>query len=73
MFEENEIHLDLKESAKSAAQRILGDTLKEDDEQEVFRPQYMHALGEEGLCGIPTLEEFDGFGMGYLESTRRSC
>lgn len=67
MFSENELHGDLRESARSAANRILGGSLKEDDEQELFRPEYMHALGEEGLCGIPTSEQFDGFGMGYVE------
>ena len=64
LFDEQE---ELKEFARESSRSILGSTLKEDDEGEVFRPEYMHALGEAGLCGIPTAESYGGLGMGYLE------
>ncbi|MGB0640094.1 MAG: acyl-CoA dehydrogenase family protein, partial [Myxococcota bacterium] len=46
---------------------ILGDTLKADDESETFRPEYMNALGEAGLCGVQTTDEYGGLGLGYSE------
>ena len=67
MFDNQELHEDLRETAKSAAERIIAVTVKKDEEDEIFRPEYIQALGEEGLCGIPTSEEFGGMGMGYLE------
>ena len=67
MFVNQELHQELKETAKSAAARIIAETVKEDEEQEIFRLEYIEALGEEGLCGIPTPEDFGGMGMGYLE------
>lgn len=57
----------LQEAARSAAQSILAGTLKEDDEAERFRKDQFEALGEAGLCGIPTAERLGGLGLGYLE------
>ena len=62
-----EDHQELIDTAAEAARDILSHTLKEDDESETFRPEYIQQLGEMGLCGIPTAEEFGGLGMGYLE------
>ena len=67
MFELNEEQAALKEAAAEAAAAILGATLKEDDESETFRPEYLHALGEAGLCGVQSPEEFGGLGLGYRE------
>jgi alkylation response protein AidB-like acyl-CoA dehydrogenase len=67
MFERTEEQDALCEAAARASREILGDTLKEDDEAERFRPEYLQALGEVGLCGIPTHEEYGGLGLGYLE------
>ena len=67
MFERTEEQEALCEAAARAARDILGDTLKEDDEAERFRPEYLRALGEVGLCGIATAEEHGGLGLGYLE------
>ena len=67
MFELSEDQKLLQEAAAEAARSVLGGTLKEDDEAERFRPEYMRALGEAGLCGIPTPEEHDGLGLGYLD------
>jgi butyryl-CoA dehydrogenase len=57
----------LQEAARAAAQSILAGTLKEDDEAERFRKDQFEALGEAGLCGIPTAERLGGLGLGYLE------
>lgn len=57
----------LQEAAAQAARDILGGTLKEDDEAERFRPEYVRALGEAGLCGVQTAEEHGGLGLGYVE------
>ena len=67
MFELSEEQSALKEAAAEAATAILGETLKEDDESERFRPDYLRALGEAGLCGVQSSEEFGGLGLGYHE------
>ena len=67
MFEYDEDQLALAEAAREHTQGVLGPTLKEDDEQERFRVEHFRALGEAGLCGIPTAEEYGGLGLGYLE------
>ena len=54
----------LQEAARAAAQSILSGSLKEDDEAERFRKDHFEALGEAGLCGIPTAERFGGLGLG---------
>lgn len=67
LIERTEFHTELIEMAADTAQTVLGGTLKEDDEAEQFRPEYIRELGEAGLCGIPTSEEFGGLGLGYFE------
>jgi len=67
MFELTEEQQSLKEAAQEAASAILSETLKEDDETETFRPEFLHALGEAGLCGVQTPEEHGGLGLGYTE------
>jgi alkylation response protein AidB-like acyl-CoA dehydrogenase len=67
MFERTEEQEALCEAAARASREILGATLKADDEAECFRPEFMQALGEFGLCGIATAEEYGGLGLGYLE------
>lgn len=67
MFQKTEEQEALCAAAARAAREILGDTLKEDDEAERFRPEFVRALGEAGLCGVATAEEFGGLGLGYLE------
>ncbi len=66
-IELNDDQLMLRDAAAEAARSILGDTLKEDDEVERFRKDYIVALGEAGLCGIPTAEAYGGLGLGYRE------
>ena len=67
MFILDDDRQELQEAAADAARSILGETLKDDDENECFRKSYMRELGEAGLCGIPTPEELGGLGLGYLD------
>jgi len=67
MFVLDETQQMLRDTAGQAATEVLGGTLKEDDEAERFRPEYLRELGETGLCGIPTPEDHGGLGLGYFE------
>jgi alkylation response protein AidB-like acyl-CoA dehydrogenase len=67
MFVLEEDHRDLIECAREAANEYLASTAREDDERELFRPEYIRALGEAGLCGVQTSSEYDGMGLGYFE------
>ena len=67
MFEYSEIEQDLKDAAREAASAILGPTVEDHDEKEYFDKALFHALGEAGLCGVQTPEEYGGLGLGYLE------
>jgi alkylation response protein AidB-like acyl-CoA dehydrogenase len=67
MFELNETQQALADAAGEAARAILGPTLREDDEAERFRKEYIVALGAAGLCGIPTPEAHGGLGLGYVD------
>ncbi len=66
-FEPDEDQRSLAEAARAAASSILGPTLKEDDEAERFRKGHIEALGEAGLCGIPSPERYGGLGLGYVD------
>lgn len=67
MFEPDPDQRVLQEAAAEAAQAILGKTVREDDEKEQFRRELFTALGEAGLCGVPTPERWGGLGLGYVE------
>ncbi len=67
MFALNDEQIALKEAAAEAARAILADSVREDDEQEIFRRELFTSLGEAGLCGVPTPEAWGGLGLGYLE------
>lgn len=67
MFAPTEDQRSLIETVGDAARRVLGATLKEDDEAERFRKEYISALGEVGLCGVTTPERFGGLGLGVVE------
>jgi alkylation response protein AidB-like acyl-CoA dehydrogenase len=67
MFEPSEEQIALMAAAREAATAILGGTLKADDEAELFRKDYIRALGEVGLTGIPTPDAYGGLGLGYLD------
>ncbi len=67
MFEQTDEQEALREAAANAARELIAPTVKADDEAEAFRPEIFAGLGEMGLCGIPTAEQHDGLGLGYLE------
>jgi alkylation response protein AidB-like acyl-CoA dehydrogenase len=67
MFEPTEEQAELAAAAREFCLGTLGPTAREDDEAERFRPEYIRAMGEMGLCGIPTPEEYGGLGLGYYE------
>jgi butyryl-CoA dehydrogenase len=45
----------------------LDPILEADDESETFRVEMMALMGEQGLCGVPTPEEYGGLGLGYID------
>ena len=67
MFQLTEDQLNLAEAARTFCEDTLGSTAREDDETETFRKGYMTAMGEMGLCGIPTPESYGGLGLGYVD------
>ncbi|MBL8617640.1 MAG: acyl-CoA dehydrogenase family protein [Deltaproteobacteria bacterium] len=67
MFAPTEDQRSLIETVGDAARRVLGATLKEDDEAERFRKEYISELGAVGLCGVTTPERFGGLGLGIVE------
>lgn len=67
MFAPTDDQRSLIETVADAARRVLGATLKEDDEAERFRKEYIAELGAVGLCGVTTPERFGGLGLGVVE------
>ncbi len=66
-FEETAIQTELRELTRKFAQKELAPLIEEDERNETFRPEIIRKLGELGLTGIPTPEEFGGAGLGYQE------
>jgi len=67
VFERTPEQAALAEAARDFCRATLGPTLKDDDEDERFRKEYVRAMGDLGLCGVPTPERYGGLGLGYLE------
>lgn len=67
MFERSEVENELAEAVSTFCREVLGATAEADDDDEVFRPEYIQAMGEQGFCGIATPEAWGGLGLGYLE------
>ena len=67
MFEQTPDQRALAEAAREFCRATLQPTVKEDDEAERFRKEFIAQMGEQGLCGIPTPERYGGLGLGYLE------
>jgi alkylation response protein AidB-like acyl-CoA dehydrogenase len=67
VYELTEDQQSLAATAGEFCRELLGSTLREDDEAERFRKEFITAMGEQGLTGIPTPEEYGGLGLGYLE------
>lgn len=67
MFAPTDEQRELADAARDYCTALLTPTLEEDDENEVFRKDFIAKMGEMGLCGIPTPEEYGGLGLGYYE------
>ena len=67
MYEMSEDQTALVEAVADFCTGELDPILEADDESETFRIEMMKAMGEQGLCGVPTPEEYGGLGLGYLE------
>ncbi|MBT3222310.1 MAG: acyl-CoA dehydrogenase, partial [Proteobacteria bacterium] len=67
MFELNETQEALAEAVRDFCRDLLGPTLQEDDDNQVFRKDFIKAMGEQGFCGVPTPEEYGGLGLGYRD------
>jgi alkylation response protein AidB-like acyl-CoA dehydrogenase len=67
MIGPNEEQAALAEAARDFCRGTLTETLETDDAEEKFRPELIRAMGEMGLCGIPTPERYGGLGLGYYE------
>ena len=67
MFEMTEDQRALAEAVSGFCTDLLGPTLEADDEEELFRKEFIQAMGEQGFCGVATPEEHGGLGLGYLD------
>lgn len=67
MFERTEEQEALAAAVAEFCKAELAPTVKQDDEAEHFRKELVHAMGEQGFCGVPTPEEYGGLGLGYLD------
>jgi alkylation response protein AidB-like acyl-CoA dehydrogenase len=57
----------LADAVSEFCRELMGPTLKEDDEAELFRKEYLQAMGEQGFLGVQTDEAYGGLGLGYSE------
>jgi alkylation response protein AidB-like acyl-CoA dehydrogenase len=69
IFEETPIQSELRDLTRKFVQKNLAPLIEEDERTETFRPEIIRSLGELGLTGIPTPEEYGGAGLGYQEYT----
>ena len=67
MFEPTEEQQTLADAVGEFCRDLLGPTLRADDEAERFDKGFIQKMGEQGICGIPTPEEYGGLGLGYLD------
>jgi alkylation response protein AidB-like acyl-CoA dehydrogenase len=64
---ETDAQKEIRELARKFARDKILPTVEKDEETGTFRREIIQALGELGLTGIPTREEFGGAGLGYQE------
>lgn len=67
MFELTEDQQALAAAVREFCESELAPHNREDDEREHFRKELIHAMGEQGLCGVPTPDTYGGLGLGYLD------
>jgi len=66
-FEESDIQKEIRELSRKFAQKELQPIVDGDEKSETFRPEIIQKLGELGLTGVPTGENYGGTGLGYQE------
>lgn len=69
MFEPTEELRDLADAARAFCADVIAPTAERDDEEERFDRDILTALGEHGMCGIATPEQYGGLGLGYVAYT----
>jgi butyryl-CoA dehydrogenase len=67
MFVRTEEQVALADAVREFCEATLAPTAKADDEAEVFRKEYVRAMGEQGFCGVATSADWGGLGLGYQE------
>jgi len=65
---ETETQSHLRDLARKFATKEMLPHIEQDERDERFRPEWIRALGELGLTGIPVVEEHGGAGLGYQEN-----
>lgn len=63
----NELQKELKSTIERYRLEKIEPYMEEDDAKEHFRLELFHELGELGLTGITTPEEYQGMGLGYQD------
>jgi butyryl-CoA dehydrogenase len=66
-FNESSIQSEVRSLSRKFARERLAPHVEQDEEQERFRPEFVHEWGALGLAGIPTPENYSGAGLGYSE------
>ncbi len=64
---ETEAQRQIRELTRKFARERIAPLVEQDEETETFRPEIIHELGQLGLTGIPTEEQYGGAGLGYQE------
>jgi alkylation response protein AidB-like acyl-CoA dehydrogenase len=63
----NDIQIELKNQLERFRLDRIEPLMEEDDHAENFRMDIFKSIGELGVCGITTPEEFGGAGMGVSD------
>jgi butyryl-CoA dehydrogenase len=66
-FQESALQKELRELTRRFALKEIAPLVEDDEETQTFRPEIIRKLGDLGLTGIPTPEEYGGAGLGYQE------
>lgn len=64
---ETEAQIEIRALARKFSREKILPRVEHDEEEEIFRREIIQGLGEIGLTGIPTSDEFGGTGLGYQE------
>jgi hypothetical protein len=64
---ETEAQIEIRELARKFSREKIAPIVEHDEATETFRREIIQGLGELGLTGIPTSDNFGGAGLGYQE------